>query len=360
MAAMSELQINSSEQRRLTFLQNKLTPYFIILLFSGSIALVRLYMIAEWAWYLHLGGFVVQVFVLIGVWRMIRVLNGYLDKIIPFKTGPLQRMFIQIVITLILLSPLVAASILLARPYLPSFVNSQFLAVLAVMFVLTIVLFNFSFYVSYFYQSWQRSIEEKARIEVQAADLERERFNLQYHQLKNQVNPHYLFNTLTSLDGLIQTNPELASEFVRHMAKVYRYVLQHKENEIVSLEEELEFIDHYLELLQVRYKQGLTVHCNVSADAKEKGIVMVTIQMLIDNAIKHNVAHAASPLKIAIWDEDAYLHVFNNKQLREQMETSNKQGLNQLVHFYSYLTDQPIVIDDKPEYFLIKIPLLLS
>ena len=107
MAAMSELQINSSEQRRLTFLQNKLTPYFIILLFSGSIALVRLYMIAEWAWYLHLGGFVVQVFVLIGVWRMIRVLNGYLDKIIPFKTGPLQRMFIQIVITLILLSPLV-------------------------------------------------------------------------------------------------------------------------------------------------------------------------------------------------------------------------------------------------------------
>jgi two-component system, LytTR family, sensor kinase len=160
------------------------------------------------------------------------------------------------------------------------------------------------------------------------------------------------------LDGLIQTDPALASEFVRHMAKVYRYVLQHKENEIVSLEEELEFIAHYFELLQVRYKEGFGIHYNISEAAKEKGIVMVTLQMLIDNAVKHNMVQEGTPLKIVVWDEGDYLLVHNNKQLRKQMETSNKHGLEQLRQLYSYLSDKPVIIEETEEYFTVKIPLL--
>src|SRR6202008_2874005 len=113
------------------------------------------------------------------------------------------------------------------------------------------------------------------------------------------------------------------SEFVRHMSKVYRYVLQHKENEVVSLDEELDFIGHYIELLHIRYGQGLHIHCNISESAKQKGIVMVTLQMLIDNAVKHNTIQAAVPLKVIIWDEAEYLVVHNNKQERTQIETSN-------------------------------------
>jgi LytS/YehU family sensor histidine kinase len=100
------------------------------------------------------------------------------------------------------------------------------------------------------------------------------------------------------------------------------------------------------------------MHYNVSDDAKERGIVMVTLQMLIDNAIKHNAVQAGIPLKIAIWNDGDYLHVYNNKQLREQIETSNGEGLKQLKQLYSYLSDKGIIIDDVSEYFSIKIPLL--
>jgi two-component system, LytTR family, sensor kinase len=234
----------------------------------------------------------------------------------------------------------------------------QFLAIMIVLFVLMIFLFNFSFYAGYFFKNWQKSLEEKGKLELEAVELEKEKSKLQYHQLRNQVNPHYLFNMLSSLDGLIQTQPELASEFVRHMAKVYRYVLQHKENEVVNLQEELEFLEHYIQLLKVRYKESLAIHCNISEPSKECGIVMVTLQMLIDNAIKHNVLQTLLPLKIVIWDEAGYLCIHNNKQLRKQIETSNNEGLKQLKQLYSFLTDKQIIIENTEDHFTVKIPLL--
>ena len=193
----------------------------------------------------------------------------------------------------------------------------------------------------------KETADAKATLELQAAELEKEKSQVQYHQLKNQVNPHYLFNTLTSLDGLIHTNPELASDFVQHMAKVYRYVLQHKESEVVNVYEELEFIQHYIDLLQIRHGAGIEISQKVSDEAQDKCVVMVTLQMLIDNAIKHNIVQASEPLNISIWDDGVYLIVQNNMQKRKQIETSNGTGLNQLRHLYSYLTDKKIIIEEK-------------
>jgi two-component system, LytTR family, sensor kinase len=210
----------------------------------------------------------------------------------------------------------------------------------------------------YFFNQWQTSIQEKARLQIRTAEMEKERSLLQYHHLKNQVNPHFLFNTFTSLDGLIQTDPDLASDFVRHLSKVYRYVLEHKENEIVSLQTEVEFIQHYISLLSIRYKDVLKIEMSISKAAMEKGIVMVTLQMLIDNAIKHNSLQAAHPLKIKIWDEGGYLHVQNNKQLRRQIETSNKQGLQQLKELYGYLEEEPVIVKETADTFEINLPLL--
>lgn len=350
--------LQSQQQKKINYLQYRFTPYFLIALFTLAITLVRVYMIEEWPWWMHVISFFMQTMAMIGLWHLIKWVSGKLDKALPFEDGPLRRMAIQVVLIFTLIFPFALIAISIVRPYLPAFINKQFFAVLMVLFSLVLILFNFSFYVSYFFRNWQSSVEDKAALEVQAAALEREKFNLQYHQLKNQVNPHYLFNTLTSLDGLIHTNPELASEFVRHMAKVYRYVLQHKENEVASLDEELDFIGHYIELQHIRYGDGLNIHHNVSADARDKGIVMVTLQMLIDNAIKHNIVQAGNPLKIIIWDEADYLIVYNNKQLRRQMETSNGQGLQQLKLLYDYLSDKPIIIEDNHEHYTIKIPLL--
>ena len=245
-----------------------------------------------------------------------------------------------------------------SRPYLPAFVNNKFVTLIIILLTVVTVLLNFILAAYYFFNQWQKSVQEKAELQVKAAEMEKERSILQYHHLKNQVNPHFLFNTFTSLDGLIQTDPELASVFVRHLSKVYRYVLEHKENEVVSLQTETDFIQHYISLLNIRYKNVLEISMNISKADMEKGIVMVTLQMLIDNAIKHNSLETKSPLTIRIWNEEGYLHVSNNKQLRRQIETSNKQGLAQLKELYSYLTKQEVKIEDGPEQFEIKLPLL--
>ena len=172
------------------------------------------------------------------------------------------------------------------------------------------------------------------------------------------MNPHFLFNAFTSLDGLIQTNPTVASEYVRHLSKVYRYVLENKENEVVTMNTEMDFIQHYISLLNIRFGDGVKVSMNISSAAKEKGIVMVTLQMLIDNAIKHNSVHVKTPLTITVWDEDGSLHVQNNKQLRKQIDHSTKHGLKQLTQLYSYLTDAKVSIVDREEIFGVEIPLL--
>jgi LytS/YehU family sensor histidine kinase len=220
------------------------------------------------------------------------------------------------------------------------------------------VLLNLGYNAYYFFERWQQSVEEKAKLLIKSAELAKEKSMMQYHHLKNQVNPHFLFNTFTSLDGLIQTNPELASEFVRQLSKVYRYVLEHKENEVVSLQTETDFILHYISLLEMRYGKVLTISINISKDALERGIVMVTLQMLIDNAIKHNSMQAGSPLNIKIYNDDNYLYVSNNKQMRKQIEISNKQGLQQLIDLYSFSTNLPVAINDEGETFEVKLPLL--
>ena len=337
--------------------QMKYTPYVLIVFFASVTAILRFYLMPQWGW-MHIPLLLYQCFIFSLFWQLIKYVNKRLNKVYPFEKGPIKRMALQNGVTLLAVIPIVLISSFINRDMIPDFVNDQFLATMMLMVFVVMLMFNFAFYSFHFFQHWQVTVDEKATLEIEAAQLEREKSEVQYHQLKNQVNPHYLFNTLTSLDGLIHTNPELASEFVQHMAKVYRYVLQHKESEVVNLYEELEFIEHYIELLNIRYCEGLVIHTQVSEQAKDRGIVMVTLQMLIDNAIKHNIVQSATPLKVIIWDEEKYLVVHNNKQLRKQIETSNGTGLKQLRQLYGYLTDKEIIVDETEEHYTIKVPLL--
>ena len=193
---------------------------------------------------------------------------------------------------------------------------------------------------------------------VREERLEKEKSQVQFDNLKNQLNPHFLFNALTSLNSLIVENPQLAQQFLQHMSKVYRYVLQHKDRNFVTLETELDFINNYVFLAETRFANSLRFKFDINEEQKQKAIVPVTMQILIENALKHNVVDDERPLAIDLITSGDYLVVSNNLQVRNRVETSNKQGLDNLRSLYAFLTDKPVIIEQSEYRFSVKVPLL--
>ena len=335
-------------------------PYFFIVFFSFANGIVRFIVLTRWTWQDHLGSFLLQVVTMMLIWHVVKALNNYFELKLPFGKGVLKRMVVQTASSIILTCPALFIVNTISRKYFPylEFMGKEFIALIIVMFVVVLLLVNFSFYAQYFFKQWRLSIEEKARLQVVAADAQKEKSLVQYQRLKNQVNPHFLFNTLTSLDGLILSDPELASQFVKHLSKVYRYVLEQPENEVVTVQKEIDFIQHYISTLNIKYNQALNIQLEISAAARERGIAMVSLQMLIDNAIKHNAINSSTPLHILINEDRDYIAIKNNKQVRKQIETSTRQGLKHLQHLYSFLTTTPVVINDSELFFEVKLPLL--
>lgn len=338
----------------------KYAAYLIILVVSLLLELIRIPLIPSWKMSHHIGAFFFQSLTLGLMWWVLQSLNRWLDRRMPYGTNVLKRMLLQITVCVLLLSPILFIVDLLTTLFFPplEFITPQFKAIAFTLFVLVIALITLSFYGAHFFTQWRRVIEEKAAFEVQAANAEKEKTIIQYQHLKNQVNPHFLFNTLTSLDGLIHSDPPLASKFVRHLAKVYRYILEQPEGEVVSIEQEFTFLNHYLSMLKIKHKEALQITIDIPSSSLDKGIAMVTSQMLIDNAIKHNIVHSATPLRIHINTEDGFLVFNNNKQIRKQIEISTKQGLLHLRRLYEYLTPTPVEINDGENFFQVKLPLL--
>jgi two-component system LytT family sensor kinase len=338
--------------------QPKYFPYLIIAFMCVIIGLFRLNLFFEYPWYFHLGSLFGQFLVMSLLWNLIRLINKQLEKKFSVETHPATQIFLQVVITAIVLSPLFLVSYQIGKPLLPRFLEGKAFSLLYVIFFTVVLFLIFGYYSFEFYNKNKLAQEEKLKYRLAAAELEREKSVLQYHQLRNQVNPHFLFNAFSSLDSLVRSNPALASDFISHLSKVYRYVLDHNENEVVSLETESGFIQHYISLLNIRYGKALRVELSISAAAKERGVVMVTLQMLIDNAIKHNIVIEQQPLVIEIRDDGNYLNVINNKQIKKQLEPSSRQGLSQLTQLYTYLSDAPLIVEDSGGRFIVKLPLL--
>ena len=195
-------------------------------------------------------------------------------------------------------------------------------------------------------------------LETKAQELEKEKTMVMYDSLKQQLNPHFLFNSLTSLSGLIDTNQQMAGEFLGQMSGIYRYILKNSENETVLLKDEIAFVQLYISLQQTRFKKGLQVNIQVPDEYLHYKIAPVTLQNLVENAIKHNIIDAGTPLVVDIFAEGEYLVVKNNLQKKSMVETSNKKGLAQIVSLYQYLSDLPVVISETDKSFIIKIPLI--
>src|SRR5690606_17902096 len=154
-----------------------------------------------------------------------------------------------------------------------------------------------------------------------------------------------------SLRSLIRANPQEAGHFLDGLSKTYRYILKSRDSETVSLGDELKFAETFLQLQLTRFPKGLEWKNRVSAEYLHYRIVPVTIQNMIENAIKHNQIDEDTPLVIELDIIDEYLVIRNNLQKKEFVETSNQHGLRSLQNLYSYMTDRPIVVEETNEYF---------
>ena len=154
------------------------------------------------------------------------------------------------------------------------------------------------------------------------------------------------------------TEPKQASKFLQKLSLIYRYILQNKEKDVVSLEQEISFVKHYIDLQKSRFEEGLQINIDIDNEHLTSRIVPVTLQNLFENAIKHNTIEEESPLIITVLVEDDYLLIKNNLQRKKFVETSNKQGLESLKNLYKYLTSKPLETIETETHFLVKIPLL--
>ncbi len=221
---------------------------------------------------------------------------------------------------------------------------------------LMVIVFLGSIYALYRYRIRQK--ERLLHLESKAQLLEKEKALVMYENLKQHLNPHFLFNSLTSLGSLIRLNSKLAGEFLDKMSKVYRYVLKNRDNELVPLSEEIRFVRLYNDLQKTRFEDALQINMSIDEEYHHRRIAPVTLQNLVENAIKHNTADPESPLVIDLFVENDNLVVRNNLQRKNFVETSNKQGLQNMMSLYEYLSDRKMVIEETASFFTVKIPLL--
>lgn len=205
---------------------------------------------------------------------------------------------------------------------------------------------------SYVVRAWQHTY-------AQNESLKKAKLQRQLDTLKSQINPHFLFNSLNSLSMLIHENPRQAELFVDEISSVYRYLLRANDQELTTLRRELQFIKSYFQLLKTRYGSGIDLRINVSEKQLDRLIPPLTLQLLVENAVKHNMMLPESPLVVEIMTRGLLLVVQNNLQRKKMAEPSHKVGLASIATKYRLLGGRQIWISEEGGLFVVTLPLLI-
>lgn len=218
----------------------------------------------------------------------------------------------------------------------------------ALFFALALIAIYISFN---FFNAWKKSLLEVEKYKTLSAEA-------QLTNLKNQIKPHFLFNNLSVLSSLIYQDQDKAVNFVNELSKVYRYVLDNKNAELISLQEELAFLNHYTYLLKIRFEKAVSFTVNVEEKYLSRYLPPMCLQLLVENTIQHNEASQAKPLRVDIYTKNDALIIENNIQLRSDRAESTKTGLNNIQSRYSYYADKKVEISDNGEFFRVTLPLM--
>ncbi len=302
--------------------------------------------------------FVVSIFITVIVWEGNLRIDQWLNRRYPWITMPVRRILIHL-----LLSVGYSAFFIFLASYLFNLVSNEIpvdgpgfwqvtLAILGILVLMSIILLTIEVSTQFF-RHWKHSLVEIERYRAESLQA-------QLQNLKNQVNPHFLFNNLSVLSSLVYQDPDKSVVFINQLSKVYRYLLDNQNSELVTVDEELNFIRSYVFLLQIRFSPNLSINIDVRNEDLSRMIPPMALQILIENAIKHNEVSSGHPLTILIISGDEKLVVSNNLQLRTLHEPGSQTGLANIRARSGFFTAAPVVVTQDSSNFIVKIPLLIK
>ncbi len=201
-------------------------------------------------------------------------------------------------------------------------------------------------------------VQKFQETKVESEQLKRANIQSQLDTLKNQVNPHFLFNSLNTLATIIPEDQDLSVQFVQKLSKVYRYILEIKNLQMISLREELSFLNSYVFLLRIRHGDTLQINIIIPDELMEDKLVPLSMQILVENAIKHNIISTQKPLTIDVFVEGENIIVKNNLQKKRQVVESTKTGLDNIRDRYRLLSDKVVETIVTTGSFMVSLPII--
>jgi two-component system, LytTR family, sensor kinase len=217
------------------------------------------------------------------------------------------------------------------------------------------ILISITFYmfIHLLYQSYHN---QQVSLELERSKMDN--LGAQYELLKQQVNPHFLFNSLNTLKYMVESRDENTVEFVLKLSDFYRFTLESRKLNLIKLEEELKILESYMFLLKARFEEGIDLSVDIDPKVQQTYIPPFTLQLLVENCIKHNVVSLERPLQIKIYSEGDFIVVQNQIQLKRTREASTGMGLENINQRYTHLLDKKITIQPNDTFFTIKLPVI--
>lgn len=297
--------------------------------------------------------FLALALVVLAVWELNRLAESRLDKISSFfrkRIHPLVLLFGMSLLNVGVVCFLVMEG-LYAVLSMPVQVNTAHLT----------LLMAFGFRVNLFLNCINAIVYYMNKLkntQVEAEQFKKISVEARFEALRNQINPHFLFNSFNVLSTLVYKDQDTAARFIEQLSNVYRYLLYNQERKVVPLKDELAFIESYIYLLKIRFGENLSVKNEIARNGEQFYVAPAVLQMLIENAIKHNVVSRKTPLEIVLRSENGTIEVTNNLQEKEVKEESTQTGLKNIQDRYLFLTERQVKIEKSPSRFTVKIPLL--
>jgi two-component system, LytTR family, sensor kinase len=272
--------------------------------------------------------------------------DALLDKILQWRNNFLLRFLVGFLLNMMLSIALMIGSIKLF-----SKVNTEEVLKLSILYIISVFIYEI-------FYGWFYSYRYYAHTQVEQLRSERWQLELQFESLKNQISPHYLFNCLNTISSLLYKDSHMAEEFIRRMADTFRYVLSNQKQKLVTLRQEVEFVKAYYYLMQVRYEDHLRMEVNLPKNILDTSIPPLTLQMLVENAVKHNQISKDNPLLVYISAKDnTHITVTSTKTIAMNPSVSFKIGLDNIKNRYQFFTEEKITVRDE-EKFTVQLPVI--